>query len=147
MARKYAHGIISMRTADKLLKAAKTYLFGESWRNYRLMQAVVNAFYPNFPVAVKSRKCPFCGKEFKTRTATRIHIVRCHREELDSVARDCVEKYVELAKNILTYSSSVNGLNVPVVKLRGMDEKFTGMSQLVDFLIKNPDIIRKAISK
>jgi hypothetical protein len=145
MVKRYETGTVSSRTLERLVEVAKAYLVGRRWINFSLMLAVVNTFYPHVPAAIRGRRCPFCGKAFKTRSATRSHIARVHREELNTVAMDCAEKYMRLADNIVKYSLRTNGLRVNVVKLRGLDKTFTSKDQLVDYLIKNPDIVRAIV--
>lgn len=141
------HGTANSRVVDRLRTAARVYLFGKTWRNYRLMQAIVNTFYPNIAESVKNKKCPFCGKVFKTRAAVYAHIGRSHRNALSNVVEDCVEKYLALLRSIVAYTGSVNCERKEVIKIKGFKYRFTGTEQLVNFLMKNPDIVKKAINR
>lgn len=142
-----AHGVINSRTIERLGEAAKTYLLGESWRNYRLMRVIVYTFYPHIPESVKNKKCPFCGKTFKTVAATHVHVLRAHKNELSDIISDCIDKYLALLRKLHIYTGSVNGEEKNIVMIKGLTPKFTSMEQFADFLMKNPDIVKKAINR
>jgi hypothetical protein len=142
-----AYGVVNSRTIERISNAAKTYLLGDFWRNYRLMQVIVHTFYPHIPESVNNRICPFCRKTFKTRAAIHAHILRTHRSEFNNIISDCIDKYLTLLRNLHIYTGSVNGEEKNIIMIKGLTPKFTSMEQFAEFLMKNPDIVKKAINR
>jgi hypothetical protein len=143
--RSTSYSVLSSRNEDRLYRAALACLLKRPWKNYRLMQVVVNTFYSNIPESVRNRVCPFCGKSFSRWHAAYNHVRRVHKEELKAVVADCAEKYLALARNIVVYASFSSDKHRNIVKIRGVNERFSRVSEAIDFLMRNPDIVRKIL--
>jgi hypothetical protein len=129
--------LVNSRTRDRLYEAARACLFGRPWRSYRLMRAVVAAFYPEIPRSVENKVCPFCGKRVALRRALYVH-ARVHSGEIDKIAHDCADKYVELIKMI-------KPLPRHRYYVKGICMFFSSFRELSEYLIKNPESVKKAL--
>jgi hypothetical protein len=129
--------LVNSRTRDRLAEAARACLFGRPWRLFRLMSAVVSAYYPDIPRSVERKVCPFCGKRLALRRAFYVH-VRAHRDEIDKIAYDCADKYVELIKRI-------RALPRRGYYVKGILMVFNSFRELVEYMIENPESVKKAL--
>jgi hypothetical protein len=129
--------LVNSRSMDRLAEAARACLLGRPWRLYILMRAIVSAYYPGIPRSVEGKVCPFCGKRMALRRALYVH-TRVHRYEIDKIAYDCADKYVELIK-------SIRALPGRRYAVRGIPVVFNSFRELSEYLIKNPDAVKIAL--